>query len=321
MQLLTSALAALALASSVAAHGGVLWYQIAGSWYKGFVPYNTPVGQVSIQREWDTYNPILDPTLAIMRCNDNGAVAQLSATVAAGSAITAYWNNPWPHNLGPMIVYMANCGGDCSNFDGSGNVWFKINEGGLISGTLSKGLWASGQMIANNNSWTVTIPSSLAPGNYLIRHETIALHSSNAPQWYPECANLVVTGSGTSVPSGSFLASIPGVYSMSDPNINIDIYSNANANVTTWTIPGPPVWPNGGSGGGTTTGGGGPTTTASRSTTLSTTVRTTTTTASGGSSTGLPQYSQCGGQGWTGSTVCASPYKCTAQNAYYSQCL
>lgn len=179
-----STLALLVGASTVLAHGGVLSYNIAGSTYKGFVPYNSPTGQSTIQREWDSYNPLLDPHQNDLRCNANGAVSALSATVPAGSEIIAYWNSPWPHNIGPMVVWMANCGGNCADFDGSGNVWFKINQVGLVSGTLSKGLWGSGQMIADNSSWTVTIPKTLAPGNYLIRHETIALHTSNQPQWY-----------------------------------------------------------------------------------------------------------------------------------------
>ncbi len=32
-------------------------------------------------------------------------------------------------------------------------------------------------MITNNNTWTSTIPASVPSGNYLIRFETIALHS------------------------------------------------------------------------------------------------------------------------------------------------
>ncbi|TAQ84939.1 hypothetical protein B7494_g6723 [Chlorociboria aeruginascens] len=45
-------------------------------------------------------------------------------------------------------------------------------------------------------------------------------------------------------------------------------------------------------------------------------------TGGGGSSTGtVARYGQCGGQGYTGSTVCASPFTCTYSNAYYSQCL
>ncbi|EIM81197.1 glycoside hydrolase [Stereum hirsutum FP-91666 SS1] len=33
------------------------------------------------------------------------------------------------------------------------------------------------------------------------------------------------------------------------------------------------------------------------------------------------EWGQCGGQGWTGATTCASPYVCTYQNDYYSQCI
>jgi len=42
------------IAQQAAAHGGVLSYSIGGQWYKGFVPYNTPNGQITIQRRWDT---------------------------------------------------------------------------------------------------------------------------------------------------------------------------------------------------------------------------------------------------------------------------
>ncbi|CZR58529.1 probable endoglucanase [Phialocephala subalpina] len=45
----------------------------------------------------------------------------------------------------------------------------------------------------------------------------------------------------------------------------------------------------------------------------------TTTTASNGGTAG--HWSQCGGVGWAGATVCATGYTCQAQNPYYSQCL
>ncbi|KAL2164872.1 hypothetical protein VTH06DRAFT_168 [Thermothelomyces fergusii] len=35
----------------------------------------------------------------------------------------------------------------------------------------------------------------------------------------------------------------------------------------------------------------------------------------------VPHWGQCGGQGYTGPTECESPYKCTYQNEWYSQCL
>lgn len=82
-------------------------------------------------------------------------------------------------------------------------------------------------------------PLSLAPGNYLIRHELLALHQANTPQFYAECAQLQVTGSGSAQPSGSYLATIPGYASQSDPGITVDTYGSK---ATTYTPPGPAVW-------------------------------------------------------------------------------
>jgi hypothetical protein len=50
-------------------------------------------------------NPIQDATVDTLACNDDGtsSALQLTATVAAGSKITAYWNNPWPHPYGPQV--------------------------------------------------------------------------------------------------------------------------------------------------------------------------------------------------------------------------
>lgn len=53
----------------------------------------------------------------------------------------------------------------------------------------------------------------------------------------------------------------------------------------------------------------------------STTTTSKTSTSTAASSTGVAEYGQCGGTGYTGSTTCASGYTCTYVNAYYSQCL
>ncbi|KAI8631229.1 carbohydrate-binding module family 1 protein [Xylariaceae sp. FL1651] len=65
------------------------------------------------------------------------------------------------------------------------------------------------------------------------------------------------------------------------------------------------------------------TTTTTRATTTTTTVKiTTTSSAPTSTATGtVAHYGQCGGSGYTGPTVCASPYKCQVQNEYYSQCV
>ncbi|KAF7561314.1 hypothetical protein G7046_g2832 [Stylonectria norvegica] len=53
-----------------------------------------------------------------------------------------------------------------------------------------------------------------------------------------------------------------------------------------------------------------------------TTTTTTTTTAATSSPTGslVPQWGQCGGEGWTGPTQCQAPYKCTASGQWWSSC-
>ncbi|KAI1268130.1 carbohydrate-binding module family 1 protein [Xylariaceae sp. FL1019] len=61
---------------------------------------------------------------------------------------------------------------------------------------------------------------------------------------------------------------------------------------------------------------------ATTSTTLTTATKTSTTSAPTSTSTGtVAQYGQCGGSGYTGATACISPYTCTYENDYYSQCL
>ncbi|GAM44085.1 class III chitinase [Talaromyces pinophilus] len=62
-------------------------------------------------------------------------------------------------------------------------------------------------------------------------------------------------------------------------------------------------------------GGGGTTTTSPTPTTTPT--ATSTATATG---TPVAQWGQCGGEGYTGSTVCASPYKCVEESIYWSSC-
>ncbi|KUI69056.1 Endo-1,4-beta-xylanase D [Cytospora mali] len=62
------------------------------------------------------------------------------------------------------------------------------------------------------------------------------------------------------------------------------------------------------------------TTTLATSTTKASTT-TTGTSATASSTATAARWGQCGGTGWTGATVCASPYTCTYVNSYYSQCL
>jgi len=141
-----------------------------------------------------------------------------------------------------MIDYLAACNGPCETVDKTTLLWHKIDQLGLISGTQeTDGYWASDVMIANNNSWTVQIPSTIKTGNYVVRHETIALHaaaSANGAQDYPFCFNLAITGTGTDgLTTGGTLGT--ALYTPTDPGILFDIYSNP---IPAYTIPGPALY-------------------------------------------------------------------------------
>jgi len=130
------------------------------------------------------------------------------------------------------MVYLA------KSSTGSGNVWFKIYEDGYTNGA-----WGVDRLVANKGRVDVTIPADIAPGNYLLRGEVIALHSAydvNGVQPYVGCVELTISGSGSATPSG---VAFPGYYKNTDPGMLINIY---NA-VSSYIIPGPAVYKSGSS--------------------------------------------------------------------------
>ena len=58
----------------------------------------------------------------------------------------------------------------------TGLQWFKIYEDGLDPSTQT---WAVDTLIANKGKVSFTIPSCIEPGQYLLRHEIIALHAAS----------------------------------------------------------------------------------------------------------------------------------------------
>lgn len=230
---------------------------------------------------------------------------------------------------------MANCNGPCETVDKTTLEFFKIDGIGLLSGG-NPGTWASDVLIGNNNTWVVQIPQDLATGNYVLRHEIIALHSAeqaDGAQNYPQCFNLAVTGSGSLQPSGVLATDL---YQETDPGILFNIYTSP----LTYIMPGPTVVSglpssvvqgsssatatssatvSGGSSGGTTSRTSTvPKSTSSATTKASSSSAITTSPPAGGTQT---VYGQCGGSGYSGPTKCASPAVCTTLNPYYAQCL
>lgn len=204
--------------------------------------------------------------------------------------------------IGPIIYYLAKVS-DAASAGTTGLQWFKVAHEGL-----SNGKWAVDNMISNGGWHYFTMPSCVAPGDYLMRAELIALHgaqTSGGAQFYMECAQIRVTGSGTN--TGSNLVSFPGAYRANDLGIQVNIYDNTGSPYMggkQYQIPGPaPLTCSGGNGGGSTD-----------------TTNPAPVTNPPVDQAGQTLWGQCGGLTWTGPTTCASG-TCKVSSEHYSQCV
>ncbi|MCJ1249648.1 hypothetical protein MMC30_006874 [Trapelia coarctata] len=236
--------AALLAVKHVTCHGIVSGIVADGTYYEGYSPsfqyQQEPPTVVGWSSPQDINRGFIDPNNYItpeIICHLGAKPAGTYATVAAGGTVELQWSE-WPvSHHGPVIDYLANCNGECTTVDKTTLRFNKISGVGLISYTAQPGIWASDQLISANNTWSVTIPSSVAPGNYVLRHEIIALHSAgnaNGAQNYPQCVNLKITGSGTDN-LGTSGTSGDKLYTPSDPGILVNIYTT----LSSYAVPGP----------------------------------------------------------------------------------
>lgn len=195
-------------------------------------------------------SPVLDVTSSDVQCNVAGIKASKSITVQGSDKIAFQWHHNTndasddiidPSHKGPIMVYASKAGSSYS--------WTKIWEDGYNGGE-----WAVDKLIAGSYTGTkgqheVTLPN-LAPGDYVLRPEIIALHEGNrqgGAQLYMECVHITVEGSGTAaLPAG---VSFPGAYSANDAGILFDIYTSFSSYPTpvpvfgTAPAPAPPPAP------------------------------------------------------------------------------
>lgn len=228
----TSTLVAiLAAVSSVTAHGHISRVTAGGVVYPGAVPGNVTPQSVGWSAN-NLDNGFVEPNAAggaDIACHKSSRAATSFVRVAAGQSVTLQWNT-WPDShKGPVIDYLAPFNTNAGSLS-----FAKIAQRGLISGS-NPGTWASDELVRNGNSWSVTIPSSIAPGQYVLRHEIIALHSAgnqNGAQFYPQCINIEVTSGGSRRPSGAPASSF---YRATDPGVLFNLYRQ----FTSYPIPGP----------------------------------------------------------------------------------
>ncbi|KAI9448963.1 glycosyl hydrolase family 61-domain-containing protein [Russula earlei] len=228
----------LSLIPSVTAHGFVTQVIIDGTTYTGNVPNaqpsDSPIRQIS------DISPVKGANNPSLNCGLNAQLATMVVPANPGSVVEFYWGNPgqqnWPHNTGPLMTYMAACDtSTCDKFNGSTAKWFKIDQiGKKPDGTT----WYQ-QDVMNRQPVSVTLPLNVTPGDYLVRHEIIALHLAvtlGGAEFYPSCTQIRVGGSQTGEPNQ--IVSFPGAYNDNDPGIyDPDVYSPGSV----YVFPGPPV--------------------------------------------------------------------------------
>jgi len=192
-----------------------------------------------------------DPTSNLIACNGGSnptTPSNVVIDVKAGDTVTAIWRHTQtssgsdvidPGHKGPVMAYMKKVT-DAVTDPGYGPGWFKISEAGWSGSSMQSG-WATDALIAAQGNQKITIPSCIAPGQYLLRAELIALHGAGSPggaQFYMECAQInVIGGTGTKTPA---TVSLPGAYKATDPGILINIFSTPPPK--SYTIPGPAVF-------------------------------------------------------------------------------
>jgi lytic cellulose monooxygenase (C1-hydroxylating) len=259
-KMLSSLLISLAcLLSLVSAHGRIVRIGADGKNYTGWDPASRLSGKtLPALAAWsaDNLGNIFVPpdnfSEPDITCHFNATPGQAYVSVKAGDTIDLQWNE-WPtSHKGPVITYLASCNGSCTSVDKHKLNFVKIDESGWINATDKLGIglggtWASDILIEQNFTWTVELSSELTPGNYVLRHEIIALHVANetdGAQAYPQCVNLMVQPSSQLVAKPVEDGATGGelaihFYKPTDPGILVDIHKPVMGK---YDIPGPKLW-------------------------------------------------------------------------------
>ncbi|KAI5918077.1 glycosyl hydrolase family 61-domain-containing protein [Camillea tinctor] len=288
-------------------------------------------------------SPITDVTSSDIACNAGTSPAASKCSVKAGSTVTIEMHQqPGDRSCaneaiggahyGPVQVYLASVSdASAASVPSAATSWFKIwADTWAANPSGSSGdddFWGTKDLTACCGRLDVAVPADLAPGDYLLRAEALALHtagSAGGAQFYVTCFQLTIEGGGSAAAAPAGVA-FPGAYAASDPGILVDIH----APMTTYIAPGPTVYAGGSTrsagapcagcestcaAGASSTLASGATTAAATATTSAqtavvqtpTTLTTSTAKATSTSTAGcqVSLYGQCGGSGFTGCTTC-----------------
>ncbi|GAB1521298.1 hypothetical protein RhiTH_004390 [Rhizoctonia solani] len=179
---------------SVNAHGYLASFISGGVTYPGWAPFSDPYitpAPVRVERRISDNGPVTDVSHVNITCNKGGNVPTTAyANVAAGSTVTFQWDQWGSSHSGPVMT--------C-------NVWVKIDHWGWDKTATPP--WGSDRLAAQGAKWDVKIPATIAPGEYILRHEILGLHVAAT---VGGAQFIKLTGSGTkALPTG---IALPGAY-------------------------------------------------------------------------------------------------------------
>ncbi|KAG6816725.1 hypothetical protein H0H87_003585 [Tephrocybe sp. NHM501043] len=218
------------------AHGYVSKITIDRKVFKGYEPQSKKTN--TIIRPISNQNPVKGADNVDINCGPGALPVNEAGEAKPGSKLSFQWSTTnsgshWIHDTGPLLTYMASC--EQTSCDSTKAKWFKIDQQGRKPG----GGWVQDDIMKGQPAHVI-LPKTLAPGNYLIRHEIIALHVAQqrlGAEFYPSCAQLKISGAETGKPTESELVHFPGAYTDDDPGILTPHLFDNNK----YDFPGPPI--------------------------------------------------------------------------------
>ncbi|KXX81149.1 putative endo-beta-1,4-glucanase D [Madurella mycetomatis] len=204
-------------------------------------------GEGKYIRSPSSNDPVRDLKSRDLACNTKGGdpVPEF-VKVSAGDELSFRWYHYNPNDpgdildsshKGAILTYIA----PYTEGNGAGPIWSKIAQE-----DFENGQWATIKMIENGGKVDFSLPKSLAPGQYLIRQELLALHMADTrgdedpnrgAESYPSCVQVEVEeGPGEAIPDQDF--DFNKGYKYDDPGI----FFNIHVPFESYTPPGPPIW-------------------------------------------------------------------------------
>ncbi|KAF8606738.1 hypothetical protein BDV93DRAFT_520367 [Ceratobasidium sp. AG-I] len=244
---LFATLLALAIPRHAEAHGFVSGVEILGSTkFSGPKPGSTKANDSPIRAITDQ-SPVKDMQSKDMICGFGATPGTVVASAKPGDSLVYTWGNiasddgNWIHDTGPMMTYFAQVpeGQTADKFDGVGAQWFKTDQVGKKNNK-----WVQASLMTGS-TFKTQIPETLADGDYLVRHEIIALHNAankGGVEFYPSCFQVRIKNSnaGNATVTASKTLSFPGAYTANDPGLLVDVFSQA-ADGSEYKFPAGPI--------------------------------------------------------------------------------